>query len=430
MTLNRTQSPLVQPPDKWDIRLPVRTILPNGVPLDSINQGEQEVVRFDVFFEGGRWHQTQKLQALFTNRMLREGSHKYNSAEIAEKLDYYGAWLELSCSLEHSYITLYTLNKYFIQTLDILESMIKESFFPQKELETVRATNIRKFQVNLSKIEYVAQRRIMSAMYGERHPCGIPVEIEDYNKITPDMLVEFHNRYYYSGNCSLFISGKVTDEIIHGIESVFGTEPFGKNHSKPEVKEYSPLPASEKQIFVAHNEREMQTSVRLGQFIMTRQHPDYPKMRVLITLLGGYFGSRLMSNIREDKGYTYGISAETFFCPRSGLLLVSADTAPEYLQPLMKEIYFEIDRLQTELVTPQELSNVRNYMLGEMSRNYESAFSLSDAWIFIKNSGLDGTYFSRIVRAVKEITPTEIRDLACRYLCKENIKELVVGKFS
>jgi predicted Zn-dependent peptidase len=163
---------------------------------------------------------------------------------------------------------------------------------------------------------------------------------------------------------------------------------------------------------------------------MTRQHPDYPKMRVLITLLGGYFGSRLMSNIREDKGYTYGISAETFFCPGSGLLLVSADTAPEYLQPLMKEIYFEIDRLQTELVTPQELSNVRNYMLGEMSRNYESAFSLSDAWIFIKNSGLDDTYFSRIVRAVKEITSTEIRDLACRYLCKENIKELVVGKFS
>ncbi|KAA6324950.1 putative zinc protease, partial [termite gut metagenome] len=387
-------------------------------------------VRFDMFFEGGHWHQTQKLQAVFTNRMLREGSHKYNSAEIAEKLDYYGAWLELSCSLEHSYITLYTLTKYFTQTLDILESMIKESLFPEKELETVRATNIRQFQVNLSKIDYVAQRRIMSAMYGEQHPCGMTVEIDDYNKITPDTLLEFYNRYYHSANCSLFISGKVTNEIIHCIESVFGTETFGKDHSKPEVKEYSPFPVSEKQIFVAHNEREMQTAVRLGQFIITRKHPDYPKMRVLITLLGGYFGSRLMSNIREDKGYTYGISADTFFCSGSGLLLIAADTAPEYLQPLIKEIYFEIERLQTELVTPQELSNVRNYILGEMYRNYESAFSLSDAWIFIKNSGLDDSYFSRIVRAVKEITPTEICDLACRYLCKENIKELAVGKFS
>ncbi|KAA6319640.1 putative zinc protease, partial [termite gut metagenome] len=359
-----------------------------------------------------------------------EGSHKYNSAEIAEKLDYYGAWLELSCSLEHSYITLYTLTKYFVQTLDILESMIKESLFPEKELETVCATNIRQFQVNLSKIDYVAQRRIMSAMYGEQHPCGMLIETDDYNKITPDTLLEFYNRYYHSANCSLFISGKVTNEIIHCIESVFGTETFGTDHSKPEVKTYSPLPVSEKQIFVAHNEREMQTAVRLGQFIITRKHPDYPKMRVLITLLGGYFGSRLMSNIRENKGYTYGISADTFFCSESGLLLIAADTAPEYLQPLIKEIYFEIERLQTELVTPQELSNVRNYMLGDMYRNYESAFSLSDAWIFIKNSGLDDTYFSRIVGAVKEITPTEIRDLACRYLCKENIKELVVGKFS
>jgi predicted Zn-dependent peptidase len=153
-------------------------------------------------------------------------------------------------------------------------------------------------------------------------------------------------------------------------------------------------------------------------------------MSVLITLLGGYFGSRLMSNIREDKGYTYGISAGTYFCPNNGLLCIAAETGVEYVESLIGEVYREIDKLQHELVGMEELSGVKNYMMGEMCRNYESPFSLSEAWIFIKNTGLAGDYFFRSAQAVREITPVEIQDLACRYLCKENIKELVVGKFS
>ena len=153
--MNRTLQPEIQELVQFNILPPVRTVMPNGVPLTIINAGEQDVVRVDILFGGGRWQQSQKLQALFANRMLREGSRKYTAAEIAEKLDYYGAWLELSSSAEYAYITLYSLNKYFAETLDVLESIIKEPLFPEKELGTVIDANIQQYQVNASKVDFL-----------------------------------------------------------------------------------------------------------------------------------------------------------------------------------------------------------------------------------------------------------------------------------
>ena len=123
----------------------------NGIPLYILNAGDNEVVRIDLLIEGGRWQQNQRLQALFTNRMLREGTRRYSAAAIAEKLDYYGAWLELSSSSEYAYITLYSLNKYLPETLDIFESIVKEPLFPEKELGVIIDSNIQ--QISCERLQ-------------------------------------------------------------------------------------------------------------------------------------------------------------------------------------------------------------------------------------------------------------------------------------
>lgn len=418
--------PEIQALKNFRILTPVRTTLPNGIPLTVINAGEQDVVRMDILFAGGRWQQSQKLQALFTNRMLREGTAKYTAATIAEKLDYYGSWLELSSSSEYAFITVYSLNKYLAKTLEVVESMIKEPLFPEKELRTILDSNIQQYMVNTSKVDFLAQRSLLKSLYGEQHPCGKIVTEEDYHAITPEVLRDFYNRYYHSGNCSIFLSGKVTEDIINRVTDTFGT-PFGKYQLQlPEIS-YPFAAVPEKRIFT-EREDAMQSAVKMGCTTITREHPDYAKLRVLMTLFGGYFGSRLMSNIREEKGYTYGISAGIMFYPDSGLLIVSTETDNEYVEPLIQEVYHEIDRLHQESVSVDELTMVRNYMLGEMCRSYESPFSLADAWIFIATSGLEDGYFSRSLHAVNEITPAEIQDLAQRYLCKETLKEVIAGK--
>ncbi|WP_273164952.1 M16 family metallopeptidase [Bacteroides fluxus] len=425
--IDRTLQPRILEPEQLAVQMPERMVLSNGIPLNVLNAGENEVVRIDFLIKGGRWQQVQPLQALFTNRMLREGTRRFTAAEIAERLDYYGAWLELSSASEHAYLTLYSLNKYLPETLDVLESIVKEPIFPEKELGVIIDTNIQQFLVNSSKVDFLAHRGLLKAVFGERHPGGRLVQEEDYHRITPSVLRDFYNRYYHSGNCSIYLSGKVTDECIRKVEQLFGSEPFGTGFRKPEKKEYLPVVSEEKRIFIERPDA-LQSAVRMGMLSLDRNHPDYLKLRVLVTLFGGYFGSRLMSNIREEKGYTYGISAGVMPYPGQGVLAVNAETANEFVEPLIAEVYHEIDRLQNDLVPAEELSMVQNYMSGEMCRSYESAFSLADAWIFVQISGLRDSYFTDALDAVKNITPEEIRELAGKHLCKEKLKEVVSGK--
>ena len=425
--LNRALQPEICEPEQLEVLSPVHKVMPNGIPLYILNAGDSEVIRIDLIMEGGRWQQTQLMQALFTNRMLREGTLRYSAAKIAERLDYYGAWLELSSSSEYAYITLYSLNKYLAETLEILESIVKEPVFPEKELSVIVDNNIQQFKVNCSKVDFLAHRTLIKAVYGDVHPCGKLIQEEDYGLIHPAILKEFYERYYHSKNCSIYLSGKVSDDCVRRIEEVFGSEPFGKGFIKPEMKLYTPVVTAEKRLFTERADA-MQSAIRMGMLSLDRKHPDYLKVRVLITLFGGYFGSRLMSNIREEKGYTYGISAGIMSYPDSGLLTISTEAANEFVEPLIKEVYHEIDRLQNDLVSVEELAMVRNYMLGEMCRSYESAFSLADAWIYIQTSGLTKSYVKDALDAVKSTTPVEIRELAQQYLCQETLKEVVSGK--
>ena len=423
--LNRNIQPAICEPSHLDVQRPERHVFPNGIVLNVLDACDSEVTRVDLVMGGGRWHQTQPLQALFTNRMLREGTRQYTAACIAEKLDYYGAWLDLSSAPEYTYVTLYSLNKYLPQTLDILESIVKEPVFPEKELKVIVDTNVEQFKVNLSKVDFLAHRTLVKTLFGGHHPAGRLVCEDDYQRIVPGVLRQFYDRYYNSGNCTLYLSGKITGDCVRRVEALFGNEPFGQG-TRPEKKTFRPETDARKQVFVERS-GVLQSAVRLGMLTLDRCHPDYLKFRVLVTLLGGYFGSRLMSNIREQKGYTYGISAGYASYPDQGVLTISTETANQYVAPLIVEVYREITRLQDEQVSSEELSMVKNYMLGDLCRSCESAFSLADGWIFLQVYGLKDTYFADAMQAIKDITPGEIQDLACKYLRKEDLKEVVAG---
>ena len=425
--LDRSIQPFIREPEQLEVPFPRLLVMPNGVPLYILDAGDNEVMRIDLLMKGGRWQQAQRLQALFTNRMLREGTRRYSAADIAGKLDYYGAWLELSSSSEYDCITLYSLNKYLPETLDVLESIVKEPVFPEKELGVIVSNNIQQFLVNSSKVDFLSHRILINALYGDGHPCGQLVREKDYHSINPSVLQSFYDDHYHSGNCTIYLSGKVSNDAVRRIERLFGSESFGKGFRSVEKKPYLPVTSPEKRFFVERADA-VQSALRMGMLSIDRHHPDFLKIRVLVTLLGGYFGSRLMSNIREEKGYTYGIFAGIMHYPDSGMFLISTETANEFVDPLIGEVYHEIDRLQNDLVPAEELVMVKNYMLGDMCRSYESAFSLADAWIFIHTSGFSELYVEDAVDAVKSVTPEEIRELASRHLCKEKLKEAVSGK--
>ena len=427
MSLDRTLPPLLRPLEAFEILRPERLEMKNGMQLNVIRAGSQEVVRLDLLIGGGQWHQTQALQALFTNRMLREGTPTMTSAQIAEKLDYYGAWLDLSSSVNCGFVTLYSLNKYFPRTLAIIADMLMNPSFPEKELEVVLETNRQQFLVNSSRVEVIARKHFNRSLFGEEHPFGRFAVESDYGRITPEVLREFYRKYYHSGNCTVYVSGKVTPEIIRCIEEHLGNAPWGEIKEVQPLEFIEPRQTTEKHVFVEKADA-LQSSLKMGCFMMDRVHPDFLKARVMVTLFGGYFGSRLMSNIREDKGYTYGIGAGIVNCPGSGVLAITTEADNQYIDSIITEVYREMDKMCNDLAPQEELEMVRNYMLGDFCRSYEGPFSLSEAWIYTKTADLDDDFFVRQVDSIRSITAEEIRTLAQRYLCKENLIEVVAGK--
>jgi predicted Zn-dependent peptidase len=429
MTLDRTVQPQSMPFEQIEFKHPQKQTLPNGTPLYIIQSEEEDVVRMDIVFKAGTSRQTQKLQARFAHRMLKEGSRKYTSAEIAEKLDYYGAWLELSSSMDYAFLTLYALNKYFAEAMEIIESIVKEPTFPEHELQTAIEMNVQQYLVERTRVNSIARRSLMKALFGDQHPAGQYAEEADYRCLTPELLRAFYTKHYHTGNYAIYLSGKVTKDILTHVINIFGTGHFGLETANEEERTYPIVTTTEKRLFTKC-ENAVQSSVNLGALTITPAHADYAKLRVLITLFGGYFGSRLISNIREDKGYTYGILSTIFPCREHGVLLIASATANEYVEPLIKEVYHEIDRLHSEPIDEEELAVVKNYMLGEMCRNHESAFSLADEWIFIHTNALPDDYTERLVEAIRTATPNELQALAIRYLRKENLKEIIAGEIT
>lgn len=426
MTLDRTKRPAFAVLEKIDIQIPERTLLANGIPLNILRAGNEDVIRMDILIGSGIWHQEIPLQALFTNRMLCEGTLHKHSAQISELFDFYGAWMEQTSSMNYNFLTLYSLGKHFEHTVALLGEILLTPSFPENELQIVLKNNRQQYLVNSSKVNVVARKEFNRAFFGDGHPCGRYACVEDYDQLTREHLCQFYRKHYHAGNCSIYLSGNITPSVIKAVEREFGNTTWGEGRQRQPLIPHD-IPTFEgRQIHVPHKDA-IQSSIRTGFPMMERTHPDYQEARVLTTVLGGYFGSRLMNNIRKEKGYTYGIMANLASYPFASVLTISTETDNEYATRCVEEIRHEMKRLQEELISEQELSMVQSYMLGDMCRSHEGPFSLSDTWIFIETAGVGETFFQDMACSIRQTTPERLRTLARKYFRPDDALEIVVG---
>ena len=419
------QPPLIKPITIQNLVLPQKVEMPNGVSLYAIQGAASEVVRLDILLSGGYGVQDYPLQALFTNRMLREGCAKFSATEISRRLDSCGAWLEMYSSHNCNHITLYTLHKYLDPLLEVLSSMIKEPLFPQRNLDVVCRNSKSYYKINSRKVDIVAQRHFESLLWGKEHPLGYIVRAEDYDAVTREKLIDYYSKVYSSCNATIFLSGKVDDYTVDAIAKRFGNENWGSLNKQPFVsmKEH----CSETGRHNVKIDGTLQSAVRIGCMTMDSSHRDFMKMRFLTVLLGGFFGSRLMSNIREDKGYTYHIQAELDAFANKNAFMISTEAANEYIEPLIAEVYGEIERLRNEPVSSEELELVRNYTMGELCREYEGIMAKSEVLInaWLSGDGFDSV--NRYIDTVRSVTSEELIDIARNYLDVGAMSEVVVG---
>jgi len=423
--LNRTSTPNII--DAVHLNLTLKPyekfILSNEVPVYAVNAGAEEVLMLELVFKAGNSFEEQNTIAYATNHLLKNGTSKKNAFQINEHFEYYGAYLNRSCHHEYASITLHCLSKHLSVLLPVVREIITDSIFPEEELEIFKQNSKQQLSVNLHKCDFVANRLIDVYLYGMDHPYGKFNNVVDYDLLQTQQLKKFYQQYYQNGNCIIFAAGKLPADFQQQLNNFFGDLNISQPVNNPE---YIALPALQKKVRISNDPNGVQGAIRLGRPFPNRHHPDFKKVMILNNIFGGFFGSRLMSNIREDKGYTYGISSYLQNNIQQSGWLISTEAGKDVCEATIQEIYKEMELLKEELITDEELLLVKNYMMGTNLGDIDGPFQIIARWKNLIINSLDESYFYDSMNTIKNITAEELKELSNKYLQPDDFFELVV----
>lgn len=399
--------------------------LDNGVPVYAINAGAEEVLMVDMVFFAGNSFEEKNLVAAATNFLLKNGTSKKKAFQINEHFEYYGSFLNRACYNETSTITLHCLNKHIGELLPVVEELITDSVFPEEELAIFKQNQKQRLSVSLKKCEFVASRLIDSYLYGEKHPYGKFTSFPEYDALNREELVTYFDKHYRNGNCMIFAAGKLPVDLFQLLNKYFGKLSLGNNFDKP-VHEVSSTKKPGEKSRISNDPNGVQGAIRIARPFPNRHHPDFQKTMVLNNIFGGYFGSRLMSNIREEKGYTYGIHSYVQDHIQQSAWVIGTEAGKDVCEATIEEVYKEMRRLRDEPVGEQELQLVRNYMMGTILGDLDGPFHIIARWKNYILNGLDEKYFYRAIETIRTVSAGDLQHLANKYLNQEEFYELVV----
>ena len=424
--INRKASPSIKDAVEFNLQLKPyeHFTLDNGVPVYCIDAGAQDVLQIEMVFYAGNWIEEKKNLAAVTNFMLKSGTGSRTAYQINEDFEYYGAYCNRACYNETVVITLSTLNKQLPFLLPVVTEMITDSVFPESELSIYKQNSKQRLSVNLKKSDFVAARLSDAYVYGENHPYGRYTNREDIDALETAEIKAFFQQYYVNGECVLFVSGKLPAGLQQQLNNAFGKLSLRKPSFS--VNPIAVEPVTGKKYRIENDPDGVQGSIRIIRPFPNRHHPDFMKVMVLNTLFGGFFGSRLMSNIREDKGYTYGIHSYVQNHLQQSAWLISTEAGKDVCEATIEEVYREMKLLREEPIGAEELSLVRNYLMGTILGDLDGPFQIMGRWKNLLLNKLEENYFYESIQTIKTISAPELQELAKKYLVPDDFYELVV----
>jgi zinc protease len=418
--LDRTVAPPYVQSTSFDLLTPERTTLPNGIDLFFITGGSQEVLKIELVFNAGRWHEEAWGAAYFTSHLLSKGTKRKSSFDIARIFDLYGAHLEVNPGLDFVSISLYALTKNLEPVLSLLKEILSEPTFPEKEIEQAKSIYLQNLKVNEEKTSFLASKYFRKQLFGDAHPYGKELEEADIEKLTSDDFRKHFSKFLVKP--VIFASGKIDSMKGKLIHDAFASWPSGTPTDRSFLVTEPTLSRS-----VIEKEESVQSSIRLGMLSVQRQHVDYSKIIFVSHILGGYFGSRLMKNIREEKGLTYGIYSSVNPLKRAGYVVIGADVNKENVTLTFDEIRKELHRLRTEPVSSEELNTARNHFIGSLQSEINNPFAHADKIKTLYLFDLASTYYQQMIHLIAGITGEQVQEISALYFHEEKFFELAVG---
>lgn len=396
--------------------------LRNGMKLYILSSEDFEILRLTCLFRAGSARQTTPFSASATANLLAEGSARMSAREISEQLDFHGSYFDVNIDRDYSYISFAMLTKFVNPTLEVAAEILLHPTFPEEEVETYRLKRKQRLKIDRQKVDVRAREAFAEAMFGKEHPYGVSYAEEAYDSLTREDVEHFYRTHYTASNgfavCSGYVGEREREALITLLEQFPAGEAPAPTHFPPVVQQHT--------VRIAH-EGAVQSSIRIGRRLFPREHPDFLGMQVVAAALGGYFGSRLMQNLREEHGFTYGVISALVNFEREGYLAIATQVGSEVTEAALEEIYREVERIRTEPLSEEELHLVKNIMTGEMMRILDGPFGVADVTIENILCGRTNSIIAENVARIRAITPDEVQRLAAKYLQKEELITVIVG---
>lgn len=417
--IDRKIQPAVQTLEDISFVHPQHFSLGGSAHLHWINTVDDDAVKIDLVFDAGSRTSVPAL-ASFVNGLLMSGTAKYSAQELSARIDGLGGFFHAETTREGAIVTLYGLRKNIYALFTLLMEAIKEANFPQVEIDQLIKQKQQSFKVSSEKVSFLARRMFTENVFQNTAYAKV-TQYEDYEKVSREALVDFHKTHYLKGLQQVCVVGNLAPTTIE--EMILQLKDFVGNSAS----NFLASAENAKGEFRHEKEGAVQTAIRIGRTMFNRTHEDFLEFSVMNTIFGGYFGSRLMSNIREDKGYTYGIGSGLAEMKKLGYFFISTEVGKDVADQALAEIKMEMQRMQTELVSDEELDLVRNYTIGQMLKASDGPFAMMDRYLGVADFGLDYDYYTKKIELVKNITAQQVQEMAKKYLNWEDMTVVLAG---
>jgi zinc protease len=369
--------------------------------------------------------------ASFTAGLLREGTTKRSSKDIAEQVDALGATLAANAGLSSltSVVSTSGLIENLDQTLELFADVVRNPTFPQAEVDKYKTRTLAQLQFQRSIPQFLAAEQFNRAIYGTGHPASFVVPpAESIKKLTSKDLADFHATYYRPNNAILAIVGDVTmKDIMPKLEKAFGDWQKG---DVPAVNIPAAPAQSESRIYLIDRPGSVQTVLQLGTLGIERTSPDYFAVLLADRVLGGGPSGRLFLNLREDKGYTYGAYSNFGGSKFRGTWISSSEVRTDVTEGAMKEFMYELNRLRNEPVPAGELDNAKRAIIGSFALSLEQPTTLLQNIVTQKIYNLPADYWDTYPQKVAAITAADVQQVAQKYLDLGHLQVVAVGDAS
>jgi predicted Zn-dependent peptidase len=421
--IDRTKAPDVHP-FGW-LNIPEETIevLPSGITLHTLSGGDQAVTRLSLFWKGSSLELPLPIIPTLAAELLREGSKSMTGAEIADKLDLYGAILGTSTSNHYNGLVLSMLNNKAKLIMPVIGEMFTEPTFPENAVNAIKMRSVNQLRYRHSQVEWVANKHMTKLIAGEDHPMSVMPNYAGYEAITRDDIVKYYDKAFSRRGLHIYASGRITDEIRSLIYDLASKVPVGDGYQL-NVK---PFEAQAPQTRYIEHGDSLQCAVAMALPAIPRTHEDYLPLQLTVQALGGYFGSRLMANIREEKGYTYGISSGLNGSQEGGYVTINAQCDPSYTDALIEEVGKELERMVTEPPCGDELQRLTLNAATKLAGTLESPFSIMDFYKLREAVGTPLDYFEKRQKALATLTPEVIAEMSAKYLKPADLRIAIAG---